>query len=69
MKKSEYIPAVSSLISMVERHKSSLTVDELRIVHRVKNWVREKEEDSPGVTPARIERKVRDKQTTRGIAI
>lgn len=44
MKKSDYLPYIRHVVEIVDRRKSELSIDEVRSLNKVKNWLREKDE-------------------------
>lgn len=54
-----YLPDVTSLIALVERKRNELNIDEVRVLNRLKNWVREKEANRDNVPSTRFKEKQR----------
>lgn len=44
MKRSDYIPPIQHLVKILDARKGELTTEDLRMLNKVKNWIRQGEE-------------------------
>lgn len=63
-----YIPSIKRLLEIAESPVLLLSVDDQRHIHRIKNWLREKDEKKKQVSAAKVNFIVNNKRA-RGITI